>query len=1093
VSPDEYTEERPAEDGVGRSGFTRRQTLIGGAIGVGGFLGAGALMPEMPEGSEADAAEPSGTIALPTTTAPEQLRLAWGADPATQVTVSWSAPGTVPMLAPMLAYSTEPITASNPGAVVFPADPEPLSLAEPREEPCATSFTDGPTGSTTYHYHVPLSGLEPDTKHYYQVSDGSGNTAEAWFQTAPTGRAAYRFTAFGDHGTPLTGNPSGYSWSAEGSSTDVPRYNVEGTVDPGDGQGPGLFHILVGDISYADNVVDNHPAIWRDWGVNASGSAQNRPWMHMPGNHEMEDGATDITGRTLKTTKTSSSYFNGPYGFGNYFSRFVMPDNGVTNWDGNSLQGCFYSFQVGTVLFICMNAAELVWQYGKSGKWPYYSSGGLAPQAENMQLIPDTETVNSTFNGVPLSAPQPTPNLQIQWLEEQLQAAYAEGSTVEMIVVSLHMSVADCSNKGSGTDMGLRAAVMPLLDKYGVDLVLVGHNHDYARSYPVRGYDPPAGTTTEAFTSPFASYTTTDKVDTRRPTVVSTEPFGEVDGTPAWDTSQGLVCLAIGGGGAASDAGATTDSATHLYEASIWAAPGVKSVKEDGTWQAYYDTAGAWGYAVFDVDPGNGPGETSITFQWYQVTTAKPAPSAPLVPAASNVPEKFVFTRLNHTITPGEVVLSGDAAVGQTVTVEAGTWTPATAALTYEWMLDGTPITDADGNPVTGETYVPMPADAGHELSVLVTAMASGYETATSSSHPAVVAEGDLGAGTVTVSGAFWVAGTVTAATAGWPDAEALSYRWLSDGTPIGGAESATYQPAAGDAGKLLQVQVTGTATGYRPVNATSAPQTVSANTPGASALKLSIAGEPKVGDAVKASVSAAGVGAGLSYQWLLDGEPIKGATSASYVSVPADATHQLQVQVSQGSSGTVVSAAEVVRPALFEAWRPGVSGEPRVGGRITAVPGNWKPKPELSYQWLLDGHPIRGEDDEQLELLPRFVGSRVSVRVTAKRTGYLTQEQTSEEVPVMHGEIRPGKPKIIGRPWVDDFLQVTPGEWNPKPEFTYRWLVNGSPVDAPAAQKFRVRPEDRGKRISVEVTGHLHGYRAVGRRTANTDPARVR
>lgn len=185
MSSDEYTEERPAEDAVDRSGFTRRQTLIGGAIGVGGILGAGALMPEMPEGSEADAAEPSGTIALPTTTAPEQLRLAWGADPTTQVTVSWSAPGTVPMLAPMLAYSTEPITASNPGEVVFPADPEPLSLAEPRGEPCATSFTDGPTGSTSYHYHVPLSGLEPDTKHYYQVSDGSGNTAEAWFQTAP--------------------------------------------------------------------------------------------------------------------------------------------------------------------------------------------------------------------------------------------------------------------------------------------------------------------------------------------------------------------------------------------------------------------------------------------------------------------------------------------------------------------------------------------------------------------------------------------------------------------------------------------------------------------------------------------------------------------------------------------------------------------------------------------------------------------------------------------------------------------------------------------------------------------------------------------
>jgi hypothetical protein len=41
---------------------------------------------------------------------------------------------------------------------------------------------------------------------------------------------------------------------------------------------------------------------------------------------------------------------------------------------------------------------------------------------------------------------------------------------------------------------------------------------------------------------------------------------------------------------------------------------------------------------VFDVDPGDGPGQTSITFQWFSVSTTVPAPTAPL--------EKFVFARL---------------------------------------------------------------------------------------------------------------------------------------------------------------------------------------------------------------------------------------------------------------------------------------------------------------------------------------------------------------------------------------------------------------------------------------------------------------
>ncbi|HEX2746124.1 MAG TPA: hypothetical protein VHN16_17225 [Streptosporangiaceae bacterium] len=40
-------------------------------------------------------------------------------------------------------------------------------------------------------------------------------------------------------------------------------------------------------------------------------------------------------------------YWNGPYGFGHYLSRFLLPDNGVTNWDGNRLRGNFYAFHAG--------------------------------------------------------------------------------------------------------------------------------------------------------------------------------------------------------------------------------------------------------------------------------------------------------------------------------------------------------------------------------------------------------------------------------------------------------------------------------------------------------------------------------------------------------------------------------------------------------------------------------------------------------------------------------------------------------------------------------------------------------------------------
>lgn len=87
---------------------TRRTALVAGGVGVGGLILSGGLAVDA---ATADAA-------LPTTTAPEQLRLEFGSDPETEMTVSWSAPGTVPMPAPTLAYSTRPISATNRGKVI---------------------------------------------------------------------------------------------------------------------------------------------------------------------------------------------------------------------------------------------------------------------------------------------------------------------------------------------------------------------------------------------------------------------------------------------------------------------------------------------------------------------------------------------------------------------------------------------------------------------------------------------------------------------------------------------------------------------------------------------------------------------------------------------------------------------------------------------------------------------------------------------------------------------------------------------------------------------------------------------------------------
>jgi hypothetical protein len=100
TDPEAVTPEAENSSGLRVS---RRGALVGGALGFAAVLGISELDPELALATTLGAAT-TALIPVPTTgTAPEQLRLAWGADPTSEVTVSWSAPGTAAMPAPTLA------------------------------------------------------------------------------------------------------------------------------------------------------------------------------------------------------------------------------------------------------------------------------------------------------------------------------------------------------------------------------------------------------------------------------------------------------------------------------------------------------------------------------------------------------------------------------------------------------------------------------------------------------------------------------------------------------------------------------------------------------------------------------------------------------------------------------------------------------------------------------------------------------------------------------------------------------------------------------------------------------------------------------
>ena len=223
---------------------------------------------------------------------PEQIHLTWGENPATSVVVSWASAG--PATRPRVRI----------GQRVIAAEPRP--------------YTDGLNGETVWTYHARVGGLRPGASYAYMVTaDNDGNAADpfsAVFRTAPNGRAAFRFTSFGDLATPNTAWVLSYGQSAY-------------AVDSVESFQP-LFHLLNGDLCYANLNPAAAPEVWRDFGNNNQASAANRPWMPCPGNHEVEFG-------------------NGPQGFTSYLTRYTLPDNYVPGFSGR-----WYSFRIGSVLFV---------------------------------------------------------------------------------------------------------------------------------------------------------------------------------------------------------------------------------------------------------------------------------------------------------------------------------------------------------------------------------------------------------------------------------------------------------------------------------------------------------------------------------------------------------------------------------------------------------------------------------------------------------------------------------------------------------------------------------------------------------------------
>lgn len=82
----------------------------------------------------------------------------------------------------------------------------------------------------------------------------------------------------------------------------------------------------------------------------------------------------------------------------------------------------------------------------------------------------------------------------LAWLDKDLAAANANRSKVPFIVSISHRGLFSTSLHATDGDvLDVRGKLAPIYDKYGVDLVFNGHDHEYERSKPLHAGSPASG------------------------------------------------------------------------------------------------------------------------------------------------------------------------------------------------------------------------------------------------------------------------------------------------------------------------------------------------------------------------------------------------------------------------------------------------------------------------------------------------------------------------------------------------------------------------------------------------------------------------
>ena len=239
--------------------------------------------------------------------------------------------------------------------------------------------------------------------------------------------------------------------------------------------------------------------------------------------------------------------------------------------------------------------------------------------------------------------------------------------------------------------------------------------------------------------------------------------------------------------------------------------------------------------------------------------------------------------------------------------------------------------------------------------------------------------------------------------------------------------------------------------------------------------------------------------GATFTYQWLVDGAEINGATDSTYIVIAADEGKPIEVRVAftddagnpesltsnpfRSAPPLIIRDVPVIASNTPATGAPTITGTVRVGETLTAnttdiSDSDGLNKATFTYQWLADDTDITDATGSTYALVAANEGKTVKVRLSFTDDAGNDESLTSAPTAAVTASNTPatGEPTITGTAQVGETLTanttgIADSDGLINATFTYQWLADDTDITDATGSTYTLAAADEGKTIKVRVS----------------------